>query len=233
MPVLMLARGDPAAKDRLRAAIEARYGFRPPTLETLELAMKGRIHSKVGLITTWLPIDFTVRLKFPQCIAWEYVVHPLGLAVRRAAEAYDGTALRRKHTSALSAVSDPVLTDSVQKRLWALAAALLMPLTEHYVELTSVGEHVLSATHRDTGNTAQITLKPDYSISSVEIRCYNPAAEKEQMYRLVLPGGYVTLNDLILPAKIASYWDNELDFEFELVRAVINPLLDTKTFTMA
>jgi hypothetical protein len=233
MPVLMLARGDPAAKDLLRAAIEARYGFRPPTLETLELAMKGRVHSKVGLITTWLPIDFTVRLKFPQCIAWEYVVRPLGLPVRRAAEAFDGTALRRKHTSTLSAVTNPAQTDAVQKRLWALAAILLMPLTEHYVELTSAGERVLNATHRDTGNTAQITLKPDNSISSVEIPCYNPAAEKEQLYRLVLSGGSVTLNDLILPAKIASYWDNEADSEFELVRAIVNPPLDTKTFTMA
>ena len=37
MPVLLLAQGDPRAKDMLRKAIEARYGLRPVPLESLKL----------------------------------------------------------------------------------------------------------------------------------------------------------------------------------------------------
>ena len=50
MPVLLLAQGDPQAKDLLRKAIHARYGLRPPALDSLHINFKGRLLC-AGLIT--------------------------------------------------------------------------------------------------------------------------------------------------------------------------------------
>lgn len=48
MPVLLMARGDQSARLALGRAIEARYGMRPPVLDTLQVDFAGRAYVKVG-----------------------------------------------------------------------------------------------------------------------------------------------------------------------------------------
>lgn len=232
MPVLLLARGDSTAKDLLRTAIEARYGFRPPALETLELKLVGRIRSQIGPVTTWLPIELTTRLKFPLSIYWEYVIRPLKLPVRRGTEAFDGMVFRRLNGGDPAVITDHNVIGSVQKRLWAISALLLTPLTEHFVELHTLGEHSFEATNKETDDSAQVFLNEDNTISHVQIRCYNPQKEEEQVFKLALSGGHVTLNDLILPIKITIYWNDEPHYEFKPIAAKVNPELTDSIFAM-
>ena len=64
-PGLLPGRPDARGRDLLRRAIEARYGFRPPTLETLELTFSGRALTSIGPFKRWLPLSVTLRVKFP------------------------------------------------------------------------------------------------------------------------------------------------------------------------
>lgn len=234
MPVLLLSSGDPQAKTLLRNAVDARYGFRPPALETLHLHFHGRVQSKIGPLSSWLNMEIQARFKFPSSLHWEYTVRAAGIAVRQGAEAYDGVRYRRKSGSGiLSDETDPNVLASFQRRLWAVSAALLMPLTEQAVVLKSTGGRTFEATHRETNNTARLTLAPDYALQSVQIDCFNASEGKEQTFKLALSPEKIALGDLILPAKILAAWDREPMMELEPTAGSMNTMLTDRLFALA
>src|SRR5262245_24666361 len=139
-----MAQGDAEAKDLLRKAIEARYGLRPPALESLQIDFKGRSRAKVGPITAWVPVEATAYFKFPTAMRWDFTVKPVGVSVQRGVDSFDGTTYRQQRGgSAVQVIPDSQQINSVQSRLWAIAALLLTPLGEQFVKLTATGAQPL------------------------------------------------------------------------------------------
>src|SRR5689334_9838372 len=94
MPVLLLAQGDPKAKDLLRRAIEARYGQRPPALDTLHVFLKGQIPGRIGPIPAGLSVSADVFFRFPSSMNGSWQLKRLGLTTQRAASTLDGKVYR-------------------------------------------------------------------------------------------------------------------------------------------
>ena len=233
MPVLLLAQGEPAAKDMLRQAIEARYGMRPPALDSLRLDFKGRERVKVGPVSTWVPVDATAYFHFPKAMRWDFNVKPLKMSVQRGAEAYDGEVYRTtRGRKEPTVINDPEQVHSMRRRLWGVASILLTPLSDMFVNLTAVDSASFEATNTKLDDTARITLRADNKLNEVRVKCLNPDTNKEQDYVILLSEELVTINDLILPAKLTVQWDNDPSFELEPIAADINPQIPDAVFML-
>lgn len=234
MPVLLLAQGDAAAKDMLRRAIEARYGLRPPALESLCLEFKGRARARVGPITTWVPVVTSVRFLFPSAMRWDFVIKPAGVGLQRGSEAFDGAVYRRaRGNQSPAAIDDTAQVASVQSRLWAMAAVLLTPLGEHFVKLAVTGDSSFSATNTRINNIVDLCLRDNRTIDSASVTCLNPDSHKQQRFSLCLSEDQSPVNDFMLPRKISAFWDDDPYFEIEPVRAESNLTLEEAVFNLS
>jgi hypothetical protein len=234
VPVLLLAQGDAEAKDLLRKAIEARYGLRPPAIESLQMVLKGRARAQVGPITTWVPIDATAHVLFPVSIRWEYTARAVGVPVHRGVEAFDGVTYRRSSGgSPPEIIADGEQISSMQSRLWAIAAVFLTPLGEHFVKLTATGHNSLDATNTQSSSAVSLRLRPDNTLDQVEAAsCLNPDTGKRQTFFLRLSTEQSLVNDLMLPCKISTAWDDTPYFEVEPSHVETNPQLPGEMFTL-
>ncbi len=234
MPVLLLAQGDPESKDVLRHAIEARYGLRPPVLESLRINFKGRARAKLGPIMTWVPVEAIAQFTFPTSMRWDFIVRAVGVPIGSGTEAYDGSSYRSARGNKTAAdLSNSELASSMQRRLWAIAALFLTPLGEHFVKLATKGENVLEVTNTQVNSTIQLHLRPDHTLDYVEVECMNPDTERQQTFRLNLSQELCSVDELILPCKISAFWDGEPYFEIEPVAAESNPTIADSVFTLA
>ncbi len=234
MPVLLLAQGDAEAKDLLRKAIEARYGLRPPAIESLQIDFKGRVRAKVGPITTWVPVDATAYFHFPTSTRWDFTVRPAGVTVQRGVDAFDGAAYRRvRGGGEPQVITDSQLVASTLSRLWAIAALLLTPLGEHFVRLTATGPNTLDAINTQINDSVSLHLRPDNTLDQVQVSCLNPDTEQQQIFTLRLSADQALVNDLVLPQKICAFWDDAPYFEVEPIRVETNPPIPEATFTLS
>jgi hypothetical protein len=232
MSVLLLARGDSLAKDLLRAAIESRYGLRPPVLESLQLEVKGRMKGRLGPVSSWLPFSATLTFKLPLSFHYEYTLRVSGVPVKRSTQAYDGMVLRREGGNDSVVETDSHFIQSVQQRLWAALALLLTPLTESHVILHASGEHILEVTNAETDDTALIVLNDDNVVEYVQTTAYNPQTEENEVFKLEVSPELVELDGLMLPQSISCQWDDEPFLEIEPVEAQLNPRLDDDLFIL-
>ena len=233
MPVLLLAQGDAEAKDLLRKAIEARYGLRPPALESLQIDFKGRVRAKVGPVTTWLPVDATAYFQFPTSMRWDFTVKPMGVPVQRGLDAFDGTTYRRlRGSNTPQVISDETQVTSVQRRLWAIAALFLTPLGDHFVKLSATGSHSLDATNTTLDDTVSLYLRPDNTLDYVQVACLNPDSNQQQTFTLRLSTDQAPVNEFMLPRKISAFWDDAPYFEVEPVRVDSSPQFTEALFTL-
>jgi hypothetical protein len=234
MPVLLLAQGDKPTKDLLRSAIEARYGLRPPALESLHLDFKGRARARLGPVSTWIPVDITAWFKFPTAMRWDFVVRAVGVQISSGIESFDGTNYRRTRGGKTSTlIAEPDLIQSTQSRLWAIAAVLLTPLGDHFVKLETTGANQLQATHTQINSAVTLQLRPDHSLDYVEVSCLNPDTAKQQLFTLRLSQEQAPINELMLPSKISAFWDDAPYFEVEPVLAESNPDIPAMTFALS
>lgn len=224
MPVLLLARGDTQGKDLLRRAIEARYGFAPPALETLQLRVEGRVRSQVGPFNTWLSLAADIYLKFPLALRREYRLSLLGVRLRSGSDSFDSMVYRQNDT----VMTDPTIVASMQAQTWVMSALLLMPLTEQHVEIISKGERSIEATHTETDDHAVLHLGESYMVEQVTTQCIHPQTGQMCAFALQASKQQVTLDSLIVPAKITLLWDNVPYLEVQPVSAKPNvPLADS------
>lgn len=231
MPILLLAQGEPEAKDMLRQAIEARYGMRPPVLDSLQIDFKGKARVKVGPVMTNVPVDATAYFRFPNAMRWDFTVRPLGMAVQRGVEAFDGEVYRTtRGKKEPTIVEAPEHVHSMRRRLWAVASVLLTPLSELFVSLSVTGNYSFEATNTKLEDSATISLLANHKIDQVKVKCLNPDTNKEQEYTISLSDELVTLNELILPNKLTVSWDETFTFEIEPVRVDTNPPISNDTF---
>jgi len=232
MPVLLLSYGDPQAKDMLRRAIEARYGLRPPVLDSLKLQFKGRARTKVGPIKTWVPVDVEAHFQFPKAMRWDFNVKPMGLSVQKGIESFDGTTYRTaRGGKAPIEIADEKQVNAMQRRLWATASILLTPLSNPFVKLEFKKDDCFTAINTKIDDPADLYLRPDNTLDHVQVESIDPDG-KERTFSLRLSTEQTTLNELILPKKINAFWDDEPYFEIEPVSAESNPDIDETIFTL-
>jgi hypothetical protein len=233
VPVLLLARGDPEARDLLRSAIEARYAVSPPALDNVVMTLNGRVRAKVGPIMTWVPVHNVASFRFPVAIRWDFIVRPVGVPVQRGIEAYDGSVYRQmRGRNQAEIVENEALVDSLQQRLWAIAAVLLTPLGEHFVELKATGPHSFNATNTQLDHTVNIHLRENDSVDRVVVECLNPDSEMMQRFSLILPEEQAPVNDIMLPRKIRASWDDQPYFEIEPTKIENLPSIADEVFTL-
>jgi hypothetical protein len=233
MPVLLLARGDQESKALLRRAIEARYGLGPPVLETLKLQMKGRVRTRVGPVTTWVPLDVTAHFKFGFSARWDYTARPVGVAVSSGTDAFDGTKLyQRRGHDPITVIQDAAQVNAMRARLWVINALMLTPLGDHFVELRATGERSFEATHREMGLTARLQLKEDDTLEYAETESLNPDTGTPQTYAVRVSEGHSIVSGLILPRKIGFTWDNQVAIEVTPTSAETNLSVDDSMFRL-
>lgn len=233
MPVLLLAQGDPQSKDMLRRAIEARYGLRPPALDSLRIDFKGRVRAKLGPISSWVPVEATAQFQFPNAMRWDFIVRAAGVQLGSGIEAFDGLVYRTgRGNRGTTELPDPELVSSMQKRLWAIAALLLTPLGEHFVKVSAQGDHTLQVTNTQIDSTILLHLNPDNTLDHVEVDCLNPDTLRQQKFTLSLSTDQELVNDMMLPCKISAFWDSEAYFEVQPVGAEANPSIPQSVFTL-
>lgn len=233
MPVLMLARGDQDSKNLLRHAIEARYGLGPPAMDTLKIEMKGRIRTKVGPVATWMPVEGAACFRFPHTARWNYTMRPVGIALTSGAEACDGTACyRRESHEPVTVIEDTGSVLSLQARLWAIAAVLLVPLAEQFVELRVAGERALEVVNTERGLTAHLHLHDDNTLDFVSTECLNPNTGRTQTYFLRMSEGQAIVDDLMLPRKVSTFWDDQPEMELAPTTVANNPTFDDAFFRL-
>lgn len=233
MPVLLLARGDAAARDMLKRAIEVRYGHRPPVIESLRLDFKGRARVKVGPIPTWVPLEITAQFKLPDAMRWDFVAKPAGVAVRRGVESYDGTTLRTlRGNGKPDTIEEQPVIDAAQKRLWAIAALLLTPLGDHFVELSTIGERAFAAKNTQLDIAVDVYLKEDDRIDYVAIDAFNADVKEQQRLYLSAEDELLSLDEFVIPKKIAAKWGDTPWFEVEPAEAKNNPTIGEDVFTL-
>lgn len=231
MPVLLLAQGDQASKDLLRKAIEARYGTRPPALDSLRIDFNGRTRVKVGPVAAWVPLDMTAYFKFPTAMRWEFIAKPLKLPVQHGVEAYDGETYRTvRGGKAPTAITEPEQVSSMRRRLWAVASVLLTPLSDFTVKVEATGSHSLRATNTKLNDYAEIFLREDYTLDYVQVECLNPDTEKVENYIVRAADTLVTVDDLLLPAKLSTFWNDKPGFEVEPAKVESNPNIPASVF---
>lgn len=234
MPVLLLAQGDPQAKDLLRRAIEARYGASPPVIESLELAMRGRVPMQIGPIKAWIPLEIQARFRFPSAMRWDFIARPAGVPVQRGVDTFDGTVYRRlRGGDAPAIVEDQNLVRSTQSRLWALAALFLTPLGEHFVRLAHAGDYCFEATNTLINDAVRLQLRLDYGLERVDVTCFNPDANLTQLFSLRPSADQQPVDGVMLPCRISAFWDDEPYYEVQPVRVASNPFIADGVFTLA
>lgn len=234
LPVLLMAQGERAAKDLLRKAIQARYGLRPPVLESLDIQFTGRARTKIGPISTWVPVETRGRFSFPDAIRWDFTATAVGMQIGSGAEAFDGQTYRviRGQKDNWS-ITDEDAVHSIQLRLWAIAAVLLTPLGEHFIQLEAGEDDRLYARNTRFNDTVTLSMRPDHSLSQVDVTCLNPDIGQDQVFTLQLSEELQAFDDLILPARISAFWDTEPYFEIEPTQAEANPSILPDVFVMS
>jgi hypothetical protein len=224
----------------LRAAIEARYGINPPVIEQLRIFYKGQTRVKLGPIKTLVPMEATASFIFPTHLRWDTTMKPANLSVQRSVETFDGKVYRTQRTyKSPTEKSSANIVQSARGRLWQTAASLLTPLSDHFIYLSQCGEHCLSAMNGMFNDSVNIQLRENATVESITIRCFNPDEGKDQTSILRLSEEQILVDNLMLPAQISAYWDDELYYQISPISVNINPelapsifSLDDKTFTV-
>lgn len=233
MPVLLLAQGDTEARDNLRRAIEARYGPRPPVLDSLYLELKGRSRIRLGPVHTWVPLDLTARFRFPTSMRWDYTIKPLKLPVQHGVEAVHGDVYRsQRGEKSPSTIEDEAEVRSMRRRLWAFAAILLTPLSDFTVRLTTTGERSFKATNTELDAAVEIFLREDHALESVEVMCLNAEAGAEQRFFIRPTAELATIDELLLPSHLTIGWEDSPQFEAEPVHVKPNANIAEALFTL-
>lgn len=234
MSVLLLCYGDPEAKNLLRQAIEARYGASPPVLESLKILFEGRTKAKVGPISAWVPVNASAYFVFPTLLRWDFTVRPLGLPVQRGIEAFDGDSYRSlRGNGEPTILSDIAYIESIRRRLWAIAATLLTPLSDVYIKVSMCGENCIQAENTQLKDSARLYFRPDKSLSHVEVQCLNPETERIEQMRLQISEEQQIVSGMMMPTKISTYWDDQMTLEMKPSQLEINPAVSTALFTIA
>lgn len=230
MAILLLAHGDPAAKNALRDAIEARYGLRPPGIRTLYAQWRGRGRVAVGPVTAWVAAECSAYYHFPHGFRYDFRAKPFGLPVQTTSETDNGQICRRNTAGKTALIEHLPSVRSLRARMWAWAALFLTPLGDQHVRLGFNPDGSLCATHTVIGETACIVLRPDSTIETVIATAYNPDTDHDEAYLLRPSAELVEINELIVPARVQVEWGGAPRLDVEPVSVNYNIDIPTARF---
>jgi len=233
MQVLLLSRGDAAAKDLLRRALAARYGFGAPALDTLKLTFKGRARVKVARMMTWVPLEASVYFRLPISARWEFSMRPVGLPINAAVHAFDGERYRKKHGDRVEVLDSPALYNAMRDQVWASTLMMLSPMAEPEVEVKREGERTLTATRLDSGTSVKLFLNDDYTLEHLEFPTVDPETAESKLYRLNFNRQQIEVDGIAMPSMITMLWNDEPQYELIPLAAEINATLSDAKFQIA
>ena len=230
MPVLLLCQGDPDAKNLLRQAIEARYGINPPAIDSLSIHFKGRSPYKLGPLSKQSAFEAQTYFNFPSHFRWDYRRKLFGfLPVGSGTEAFDAETYR---VDKGTVVDSEEAVQSIERRLWAMATLLLMPLSDMYTMLHDDAERTFVADHTKLGVSSKVLLRADGTMETISIQAYNPDTNREQTFQLKLSAEQKPVNDLMLPTQIEAYWDDTLAYSIQPIQVELNPEMKEAIFRL-
>jgi len=229
VPVLLMSQGDTQAKDLLRRVIEARYGYQPPVIETLRITMRGRVPTKIGPLSLNAQMEITAYFRFSSTVRFDVTVRFLGIPLQRISVGYDGTTVYRKQGDTVTMLEGE--SSPYRSFLWAAAGFFLTPLGEHFVELSSTGEHSFDAKNVQNGDVASLQLHSDNRLDKVQVSSPSAANDQPQIFTLGLNRDRVLINDLALPTQVTASWKG-ITYTLAPVSAEVNPPLQDALFTL-
>lgn len=232
MQVLLLSRGDAAAKDLLRRVLAARFGFGAPALDSMILSLKGRARTKIARILTWVPLEASVYFQTPMCARWEYSIRPVGLPISIGVHAYDGALYRRKQGDHIEVHHPPAVHEAMRDRVWVSTLMMLSPLVRPEVEIRRDGDRILTASRIDTGTCVTMFFNDDYTLDHLEFQTLDIDANETKLYRLRFSHQQTDVGGIILPSVITMLWGEEPRYELSPVSVEINPTIDDEKFQM-
>lgn len=233
MPVLLLCQGEKEAKNRLRGAIEARYGTMPPAIEKISIAFQGRARIKLGPVHSWVPVKARASFVFPTHLRWDFTVKPLGLPVQKGIETFDGKVYRSQRAIGNHQKSTSTdLLASARGRLWQMAAILLTPMSDYFIEISNLGENGIKAENTKLHDSVSLFLREDYTIDYSVVHCFNPETQRNQNLYLQLSTTQTPVNGLMLPQKVSAFWDNDPYFEMSPIQVNMHPDFPEDTFDL-
>ncbi len=222
MAFLSLSRGDPAARELLERAIRARYGLRPPALESRRLWMTGRGKGPLGLPVTVLTMT---AYALPNYWRWDQTRKLFGFKISSTSLSFDGTNWYERIKGNVTVTDDPQTITGARQRLWADIAFSLAPLTMPGTTLKSVDDTTFNVMRDAEPETiAQVRLDNSDAVT-VETTYYEPTLRQMISYKLVSQGGLQSLDGFVVSKQIAYQWDNRQSEVFNVVKAEANPTI--------
>jgi len=220
MPILMLAQGDQPAKNMLGQLIVTRYGLRPPTLDNLIIDFRGHIPFKTEDGIRAIPLDATAMFNFPNAMRWDFTVrHPDGKTVQNI-ESFDGRLLHeQRQQQPPQVVTHIEHLHGIIRRLWAMAAILVTPLSDPNIHLAMHNSRAFYAQDLRFGDAVMIRISSEQRVECVQAICYNPSTATEQIYSLLPSPELIEVDGLVLPKSLRAYWDEDILFELKPIAA--------------
>jgi hypothetical protein len=230
MPVLLLAQGDPEAKNKLRKAIDTRYGPRPVMVDSLAMAFKGRVKTRVGPVSAWSPFEAQTFHRFPQSLRLDWTTRAMGVKSSNTVETFDGEQYRQSRGGALELVDSPERLRLLRMRMWAMANAMLTPLSDSHITLENAGELGFAARHSNVSERCTIVLRPNATVESVEMVTVSVRTAARQALRIDFSPELTQFDDCLYPAKFRAFWNDDLLYEAVMTCLRINNEIPTETF---
>lgn len=230
MPVLLLAQGDPEAKNKLRKAIDLRYGPRPLMVDSLALAYKGRVKTRVGPVSTWAAFEAQSIHRFPQFLRLDWTTRSMGVKSTTTCETFDGEHYRASKGGVLETVDSAERLRLLRMRIWSLACGMLTPLSDSQITLDNFGDYGFSARHSQINERCTVMLRPDYTVESIELVAVNPRTAARQALRIEYSPQLAQFTDCLYPAKFKAFWNDDPLYEAVLERLRVNGEIPTETF---
>jgi hypothetical protein len=227
---LMLSRAEPEARALLQRALRARYGVRPVPVESVRLNLLGGARGPLGL-----PARVEMVVSYVGTTHWRCETrHKLfGLTIRQCVESFDGGAYFLSKNQRVTAYSDPLVLASFRRRLWAGHALFLTPLTVEHVTLKMAGERSIQAVpDTNPDDVATLTFNPDDTLAQVEVQRYRIDDQRTLPFFLRPENGLQTLNEFIVPVRLACQWADSPADVFRVTGADLNPRIPLTEFSM-
>lgn len=233
MPVLLLAYGDPQAKKLLVKAIERRYGFSPPAIEKLRIYFKGRTHTRIGPVKTWVSTDVATHFIFPRSMRSDTTLKPFRLPVQKSTEAFDGEIYRTNKGGKVTVDEQKNRIRLLQGRMWTMAALLLTPLSESYIKLTLVDERTFTALDTKMDTSITIQLRDDATVQCITTQFLDNETDRQYTYEMLLSQEIIDISGLPIPKTLCTSLDGEPLMELKPERVKFEAEIPTAIFTLA
>jgi hypothetical protein len=230
MAFLSLSRGDPAARELLERAIRARYGLRPPALDSRRLWLKGRAKGPLGLPASVL---LTVSYALPNFWRWDQTRKFLGITLDTTSASFGGTNYYERVKGNVTVTDDPRTVAGARQRLWAEIVFSLTPLTMPGTTLKSVDDTTFQALRDSEPETVATVRLDSNDMVTVETTYFQPTLQQMTSLKLVSQGGLQTLEGYVVPKQIVYQWGDGTVNDFTVIKAEANPKISPAEFVLS